>query len=205
MWHAHKFLKCFEMKAKSINDLMSKYLQSRRVSRRGKGPWRCISIWQVLQRTERSTHWCHSSIQVVWVQVQQSLMEGPTFFLTHVLASTQVGLLPACNPAQYRIWWASSKVDKVDKTLLGLLLFVPRCVDVFLGSRHSCFYVRAAWLSALLQTLQKNIMHVKAWEPPERERTHKNMGSHPCDTRMHALCSGGKGVQPPHDPSNTAR
>lgn len=36
MWHAHKFLKCFEMKAKSINDLMSKYLQSRRVSRRGK-------------------------------------------------------------------------------------------------------------------------------------------------------------------------
>lgn len=36
MWHACKFLKCFEMKAKSINDLMSKYLQSRRVSRRGK-------------------------------------------------------------------------------------------------------------------------------------------------------------------------
>lgn len=52
----------------------------------------------------------------------------------HVLASTQVGLLPTCNPAQYSVWWASSEFDKVDKTLSGLFSLVTARVDVFLGS-----------------------------------------------------------------------
>lgn len=123
---------------------------------REKRPWRCNSIRQVLQRTERSTYWCHSSIQVVWVQVQQSLTQWPTLSVTHVLASTQVGLLPACNPAQYNIRWATSKDDKVEKTLLGLFSFVSKYEDVFLGSCHSLFLCHAAWLSALPQTLHKH-------------------------------------------------
>lgn len=77
-------------------------------------------------------------------------MVGPTLSLTHVLASTRVGLLPACNPAQYSIGGASSKFDRVDKRLLGLFFFVPKYgVPVI-----PCFHVSAAWLKcdSLLQT-----------------------------------------------------
>lgn len=52
-------------------------------------------------------------------------------------------------------------------------------------------HVGAAQLKydSLRPTLQKHLNHVKTWEPPEEERTPRNMGLHPWDSHIHVPCS----------------
>lgn len=124
---------------------------------------------------------------------------------THFLPDTQVGLLPASKPAQYSIRWASSKFDKVEKTLLGPCLFVPKYVDVFLGSRHCLLLCQRCMIKVPLSCADRTTScmwrpgNLRRWREPARIWVHVPV-THACT--LSAVVA--KGVQPPHDPSSAA-